>query len=288
MIGQHERDALIFDFMAHTNTESPDNCEKVAGDTNKPSILFIRKCYVDWEIQNATVVYHKVGCAPIVFSEKTTFSGDNKDIHAFKNYLNNPEVWKDHYRNFDKYPLDAFDVTQQDTLEEAIKSCKMEIFDFIGETVEQEDMSHKIVHIYVNLPIADDDKVENDERVESIRSADNTQLLDQYGRQAYTKKIVKFASNYVKGRNEILEFSENGIDLIEDGKYYQPESKNFPSIDSIIAPDKLFQMTIAKCHPIKMNGFKKLYNKLGDENEISFYFVVPAHLHTCMKICLED
>lgn len=362
--------------------------------------------------QNATVIYHKVGCAPIVFSEKTTFSGDNENIHAFKHYLNNADVWyvvdgqeakeyraktilicsprKDHYRNFDKYPLVtkrfmpvwtrkeidlcrnmiyeyipddmfeklysewggnprfvleyAFDDTQQDTLEEAIKSCKMEIFDSVGEIVEEKDTSHKIIHIHVNLPIVDDDEVGNDERGNTC-FADNTQLLDRYGRQAYTKKIIKFASNYVKDRvidkletdiknklrmetklsleagisnsllgqvfeqiahkilrnggnfhirhlesntesiitiinqDEILEFSENGIDLIEDGKYYQPESKNFPTIDSIIAPDKLFQMTIAKCHPIKMNGLKKLRNKLGGENEISFYFVIPTHLY---------
>jgi hypothetical protein len=38
-------------------------------------------------------------------------------------------------------------------------------------------------------------------------------------------------------------------------------------------------MTIAKYYLIKMNGLKKLYNKLSSENEISFYFVVPTYLY---------
>ena len=76
----------------------------------------------------------------------------------------------------------------------------MEMFDSVGEVMEEQDVSHKIVHIHVNLPIIDDDEIENDERGEPTRSADNTQLLDRYGKQAYTKKIIKFASNYVKGK----------------------------------------------------------------------------------------
>jgi hypothetical protein len=73
------------------------------------------------------IVYHKVGCALILFSKKTIFLNDNGNIYTFKNYLNNPDIWyivnsqkakeyrtktiliysfrKDYYRNFDKYSL---------------------------------------------------------------------------------------------------------------------------------------------------------------------------------------
>jgi hypothetical protein len=80
-------------------------------------------------------------------------------------------------------------------------------------------------------------------------------------------------------QNEILMFS--AIDQIEDKKYYQPESKNFPSIDAIIAPYVLFQMTISMTHPVKMIGLKKLYEckKLSQDKQIAFIFVVPAQLY---------
>ncbi|RHZ53526.1 hypothetical protein Glove_441g117 [Diversispora epigaea] len=81
----------------------------------------------------------------------------------------------------------------------------------------------------------------------------------------------------IKKQNEILTFS--AIQTIEDGKYYRPDNKNFPSIDAIIAPDTLFQITTAMNHPIKIIGLKRLYNKLAKTGEISFYFVVPAELY---------
>ncbi|RHZ88572.1 hypothetical protein Glove_22g84 [Diversispora epigaea] len=81
----------------------------------------------------------------------------------------------------------------------------------------------------------------------------------------------------IKRQNEILTFS--AIQTIEDGKYYRPDNKKFPSIDAIIAPDTLFQITTAMNHPIKIIGLKRLYNKLAKTSEISFYFVVPAELY---------
>src|SRR5438105_279975 len=66
--------------------------------------------------------------------------------------------------------------------EEVIKTCKMEIFDSVDEVMKEQDMSHRIIHIHINLPIDDDDEVENDERGGPTCSAYNTQLLDRYGR----------------------------------------------------------------------------------------------------------
>jgi len=86
----------------------------------------------------------------------------------------------------------------------------------------------------------------------------------------------------INRQSEILEFFKSNISVIEDGKYYKPVKQNFLTIDIIIASNKLFQMTIAKIHPIKMNGLKILYNKLEGENaseDIKFYFVIPEHLY---------
>ncbi|CAB5353986.1 unnamed protein product [Rhizophagus irregularis] len=84
-----------------------------------------------------------------------------------------------------------------------------------------------------------------------------------------------------KQDNAII-FTKKRTYLIENGKYCQPLEKNFPSCDSIIAPNRIFQMTLAKHHLIKMSGLKILYNKLGDKSAdhlIYHYFVVPEHLY---------
>src|SRR5439155_22747122 len=88
-------------------------------------------------------------------------------------------------------------------------------------------------------------------------------------------------------QNEILRFNKNSVNSIKPGKYYQPKEKNFPSVDSIIAPNRVFQMTIAKNHPINPAGLKLLCDKLGGESGegfIYYYFVVPAHLYDDFKV----
>jgi len=74
----------------------------------------------------------------------------------------------------------------------------------------------------------------------------------------------------------------NDINKIEEGKYCQPIQKNFTSIDAVVAPNTLFQMTVSKSHPINMSGLKKLVEKLGGKsgtNHIYFYFVLPKDLY---------
>ena len=75
-------------------------------------------------------------------------------------------------------------------------------------------------------------------------------------------------------QNVPLYFSKAKIDEIKNGICYQPR-------DSIIAPNKVLQMTIAKDHPIKMSGLKTLYDKFGGKSAtdlLYYYFVVPEHL----------
>ncbi|CAI2179167.1 7075_t:CDS:2 [Funneliformis geosporum] len=231
----------------------------------------------------------------------------------------------------------------QDQLDKAIKKCNMDIFNYIGDSTDTDEMSHKLVHIYTNLPfVKDENEMDLDTNSSDI-------MLDRDGDEPYTKEIIRFASDYVKRevtekledqirnrlrietnlslkagisnsllgmsfeqiahwmlreggifkthslelngvkedllidrQGEIFEFFESDISVIKDEKYYKPVEQNFPSIDAIIAPNKLFQMTIAKIHPIKMNGLKMLQDKLGGDNaseNIKFYFVVPEHLY---------
>jgi hypothetical protein len=60
-----------------------------------------------------------------------------------------------------------------------------------------------IIHIHVNLPVKDDDELDEDE----LRQYTTDQLqLDRNGKTPYTKTILRFASNYVKEQvTELLE-----------------------------------------------------------------------------------
>ncbi|CAB4481093.1 unnamed protein product [Rhizophagus irregularis] len=73
------------------------------------------------------------------------------------------------------------------------------------------------------------------------------------------------------------------IDKIQDGAYSIPLDKSFPSVDAIIAPNCLLQMTTTKDHNIKINELKRVRSKLETEKNIGFYFVVPTKLYDIYK-----
>ncbi|CAG8500816.1 7102_t:CDS:2, partial [Paraglomus occultum] len=62
-------------------------------------------------------------------------------------------------------------------------------------------------------------------------------------------------------QDKIYTFSD--VNDVTDGCYYRPDNPNYPSIDSIVAPNELYQMTTAMSHPIKMIGLKNVYGKLA-------------------------
>jgi hypothetical protein len=53
---------------------------------------------------------------------------------------------------------------------------------------------------------------------------------------------------------------------------------NFPSIDMIISPDSLFQITISRRHPVKQEPLRQILEKLPVEEGIVLYTVVPDEI----------
>lgn len=87
-------------------------------------------------------------------------------------------------------------------------------------------------------------------------------------------------------KQNITYFNKQNIDEIKDGVYYEALEENFPSVDSVITPNKVFQMTIAKVHPIPMSGLKLLYDKFGGDSAdhlIYYYFAVPEKIYKVYK-----
>jgi hypothetical protein len=60
----------------------------------------------------------------------------------------------------------------------------------------------------------------------------------------------------------------------DTGKIWTP-GPNFPSVDIILTPNSLFQITISSNHPVKQEPLRKILEKLPTEGKISLYFVVP-------------
>ncbi|CAG8764680.1 3754_t:CDS:2, partial [Dentiscutata erythropus] len=141
----------------------------------------------------------------------------------------------------------VLDKAKQNHLQNAIDVVNEKILHYIGETDCSDDISHKLIHINTNIP---NGKGNED--------------------PPYTKMIITFAS----------ERDSRAILLSTQKK------KNFASIDALIAPNILFQITISTIHPIKLCGLIKLYKKLGGEScqdDINFYFVVPTDLYGDLK-----
>ncbi|CAI2201124.1 8508_t:CDS:1, partial [Funneliformis geosporum] len=92
----------------------------------------------------------------------------------------------------------ADDKGYQDMLEKAINKCSMDIFKYVGESTDTDEMSHKFVHIYTNIPFADEVKDENEMDLDTIPTIPNDVMLDRHGEGSYTKSIVRFASDFVK------------------------------------------------------------------------------------------
>ncbi|CAB4412663.1 unnamed protein product [Rhizophagus irregularis] len=192
---------------------------------------------------------------------------------------------------------EALNSSIQRKLTQAVDTCDEKIFQYIGGSNSREDVSHILVHIWTNVPEDNNDlkDEENTAEIEACIAREKSINNAYFG--CYFEQIVHrifrkggpfrvrslepdsnddLLTETLNKQDEILKFSN--VESIENDKYYQPESKTFPSIDAIVAPDKLFQITIATNHPIKVAGLKLLYEKLIKNKEISFYFVVPEKL----------
>ncbi|CAJ0767600.1 22493_t:CDS:2, partial [Entrophospora sp. SA101] len=93
--------------------------------------------------------------------------------------------------------------------------------------------------------------------------------------------ICSLESDFTSFTIEIPEQTKlvfNDINKIEEGKYCQLIQKNFTSIDVIVAPDALLQMTVGKSHPINVTGIRKnLVKKMGGKSGTNNFYFLFCH-----------
>ncbi|CAG8840757.1 22424_t:CDS:2, partial [Gigaspora margarita] len=214
----------------------------------------------------------------------------------------------------------AQDSSQQKHIEDAISKSDGRLLNFVGEIDHADDISHRLIHIHTNLPgegeeapyiqkyilfasewVAEKvmEKLERNynQQLRNFVSASSSEneystlrgvifeqiahRILQKGRSFIIRSLESDFTNAIE-IPERIKLLFNDINKIEEGKYCQPIQKNFSSIDAIVAPHTLFQMTVSKNHPINVSGMKKLIEKLGGEsgtNHIYFYFVLPKDLY---------
>ncbi|CAG8623328.1 8723_t:CDS:2, partial [Funneliformis mosseae] len=100
-----------------------------------------------------------------------------------------------------------------------------------------------------------------------------TRCLEYENDEIKMEKFSRLENKIFQSINEINIYNE----------YYQPQQKNFTSVDSLILPNMLFQMTINQDYGIKVKGLNDLINILDIEREIKFYFVMPPGYFDKMK-----
>ncbi|CAG8695383.1 5691_t:CDS:2, partial [Funneliformis caledonium] len=114
------------------------------------------------------------------------------------------------WRGIPRFVLEqANDKGYQDMFEKAINKYSIEIFKYISESTDIDKMSHKLIHIYTNLPFTDEVKDENEMDLDTILTIPNDVMLDQHSEGPYTKSIVRFTSNFVK--QEVTKILEEDI-----------------------------------------------------------------------------
>ncbi|RGB25393.1 hypothetical protein C1646_632203, partial [Rhizophagus diaphanus] len=175
----------------------------------------------------------------------------------------------------------------QSQLNLAINLCDESIFKYIGG----EDISHELIYIWMN---SDDNEYYTETTVKFASDYVGQQvilvlkkiIIDKCRREVdlimegvkVTQSLIVFLifeqiahqvlrnGGSFKRRSldtndeDVITFPKrklnlfNQIDEIQDGTYSTPLEKTFPSVDAIIAPNCLLQMTTAKDHNIKING----------------------------------
>ncbi|CAB4392481.1 unnamed protein product [Rhizophagus irregularis] len=286
------------------------------GLDNQPSRMFIRNCYKDLldivskpEIRNLrisgnpgvgktffgyyllydlltkdkTIVYelHTMKGSVILFKEDTWYIVDGKkpyNASVAKTILISSPM-KSHYHDFDKKKLVSelyvkWGGIPRYILKEALNSS----IQHEENTVDEDEINYIAEEYYTETIIKYASDYVGEIIYERLKDSIIRRLQAEVEACIAREKSINNAyfGCYFEQIDEILKFSN--VESIENDKYYQPESKTFPSIDAIVAPDKLFQITIATNHPIKVVGMKLLYEKLIKNKEISFYFVVPEKL----------
>jgi len=211
---------------------------------------------------------------------------------------------------------------KQESLREAIATSSPDMLTkFTGTEFAKDDICHRLVHIIpklgyqqwshdfaspfvaseVSKHLYEDLRTQLETFLVSSQGIAPLAALRGYLLESYTHRKLSAGGNF-KIRNletggtstltllplEIVKFGKTAPTPVP-GKYYLPDKSNFESVDSYVAPNLLFQMTVSNSHPIKNAGMQKILTVVASDWEettkgqehpkppaAKLYFVVPS------------
>lgn len=186
----------------------------------------------------------------------------------------------------------------------------------VGSIDAAGDLSHKLLHIIVEKPyiryhvslgtmyIADKvvQKLANEQKdafelflrtsTSPLMAKVRGILFEEYAHRRLSpggvfkiKQLVESAGAGEERELELLASVVCSIREVKDiapfqqGDYLKPSISNFPLVDSILYPDKWFQMTVSQKHPVSHVLAKKILDQIPGDVHVSLYFVVPPDVY---------
>jgi hypothetical protein len=131
----------------------------------------------------------------------------------------------------------------------------------------------------------DDDFMEDDWDSEEEDGDDGTNADDDVAMEEFTGATlvgddVSSVVSFDRSEKAVVFNHESEVVAAANTSYLQPSVKNYQSVDAIIKPDVLFQVTCAHKHPCKQKGLHDVLKLLGNPAAPRMYFVLPPDRFT--------
>ncbi|KAE8967141.1 hypothetical protein PR001_g28189 [Phytophthora rubi] len=142
----------------------------------------------------------------------------------------------------------------------------------------------RIRHLVDDGEVHDDDEYPTEDDWDEGRGNDYTMDADDDVAMEDSTAVVRDlddgASILLSERPTVVFNNDEEVIAADTAIYLRPAAKNYKSVDAIIKPDVLFQVTGAHKHPCKQAGLHDVLNLLGNPVVPRLYFVLPPDRFT--------
>ncbi|EEY67030.1 crinkler (CRN) family protein, putative [Phytophthora infestans T30-4] len=131
----------------------------------------------------------------------------------------------------------------------------------------------------------DDDLMEDewdgdDEDGDDGMNADDAVAMDESNAVALVDGGAAPVISFERFEKVVVFNDDSEIEAATNTSYLQPAVKNYQSVDAIIKPDILLQVTGAHKHPCKQKGLHDVLKLLGNPEQPRLFFVLPPDRFT--------
>ena len=119
---------------------------------------------------------------------------------------------------------------------------------------------------------------EDEDSVEAMSADDDVAMEDEV--VDYTTLVEPTEVTFQKSEETVVFYHGSEVATAASTSYLRPAVKNYQSVDAIIKPNVLLQVTCARNHSCKQKGLHDVLDLLGDPSAPRLYFVLPPDRFT--------